>query len=152
MTVVLASGLLLLGLFGYTLRPMLLAPVSIPLTADASCDLNREPCRAMLPEGGRLTVQAGTHPIPMLKAFPVEVVVEGAQADKVEMDFTGVEMNMGLNRVALQPQGGASEFRGQATLPVCITGAMAWQATVLVSIGRREYSLPLRFESGSHPR
>lgn len=148
MMLTLASGLILLGIFAYTLRPMLMAPISIPLAPDTSCDLNREPCRAMLPEGGRLTLSTRAQPIPLLKPFSVNVMVEGPRADKVELDFAGIDMNMGLNRVTLKPDSAGHEFSGEATLPVCVTGGMAWKATVLVAIGRREYALPVLFETG----
>jgi len=36
------------------------------------------------------------------------------------------------------------------TLPVCITGAMDWQATVLIENGGERIAIPWRFSSGSH--
>jgi protein SCO1/2 len=55
-------------------------------------------------------------------------------------------MKMGYNRPLLQRQADGARFSGQASLPVCITGSMEWQATLLVDdrqgAGRR--AVPLR--------
>jgi hypothetical protein len=56
-------------------------------------------------------------------------------------------MNMGFNRPALAPAG-PGRFAGQATLPVCVTGRMTWQATVLVEAGRTRIAVPFRFDAG----
>jgi hypothetical protein len=63
------------------------------------------------------------------------------------VDFAGVSMNMGFNRPALVPAG-PGQFTGQATLPVCVTGRMTWQATVLVEAGRTRIAVPFRFDAG----
>jgi hypothetical protein len=65
----------------------------------------------------------------------------------VPVDFAGVSMNMGFNRPALA-QAGPGRFAGQAVLPVCVTGRMTWQATVLIDAGSRRIAVPFRFEAG----
>ena len=37
---------------------------------------------------------------------------------------------------------------GETTLPVCVTGRMVWQATVMLEVGRKNITVPFRFESG----
>ena len=39
-------------------------------------------------------------------------------------------------------------FAGDATLPVCITGGMVWQATVLIERGRERIAVPFLFDTG----
>jgi hypothetical protein len=56
-------------------------------------------------------------------------------------------MNMGLHHLALSEYG-SGRFAGETTLPVCVTGKMVWQATVLVAAERKNISVPFRFESG----
>jgi hypothetical protein len=65
----------------------------------------------------------------------------------VEIDFAGVDMDMGYNRPLLQ-EATDGVFKGEATLPVCVTGRMTWQATVLVEIGRTRIAVPFRFVTG----
>jgi hypothetical protein len=82
-------------------------------------------------------------------AIEVRVTTSGFAPGRVEVDFAGIEMNMGLNRPELAARGGG-RFAGQVTLPVCITGAMDWQATVLIETGGARIAIPYRFSSGSH--
>lgn len=147
-----AIGFLLIALVvvvGYKLSPLLLPKVDVSVFPDAHCDLHRQACAADLPSGGRVELLVGTRPIPMVKPFHVEVKVSGVEATLVEVDFAGIDMSMGLNRPQLQPQGGGV-FAAEATLPVCITGLMEWQATVLLEVGKQSIAIPYRFTSGTH--
>lgn len=146
-------GLLLIGLVvvvGYKLSPMLLPKSDLTVNPDPTCDLQRQACAVALPEGGRLEVSFGTRPVPLVKPFALAVRVSGMEASRVEIDFEGAEMKMGLNRPLLKAAGDG-RFIGEATLPVCVTGAMEWQATVLVEDGRRHIAVPFRFSTaGAH--
>lgn len=144
------AALLAIGIAGYWFSPLLMPSADIVATPDAGCDLHRQACGATLPDGGRLQLSIAPRPIPMVKPLEVEVKVGGIGADKVEVDFAGVAMNMGYNRPQLAPAGDG-RFAGSANLPVCITGSMAWQATVLVTAGRKKISVPFRFDSSPHP-
>jgi hypothetical protein len=91
----------------------------------------------------------GTRPIPLVKPFAVEVATRGFSPARIEVDFAGIDMNMGLNRPQLQA-GGDGRFVGEVTLPVCITGHMDWQATVLIETGSERIAVPYRFGTGEH--
>ncbi len=86
------------------------------------------------------------HPIPLVKPLQVTVTLSGIDGDRVEVDFDGSEMKMGYNRPVLENSGG--RFVGQTTLPVCITGAMKWTATVLVTAENRRIAAPFHFDVG----
>lgn len=144
------AALLAIGVAGYWFSPLLLPVADVVGTADAGCDLHRQPCGAALADGGRLELSITPRPIPMVQPLAIAVQVTGIEARKVEIDFAGIAMNMGYNRPVLAPAG-AGRFTGTASLPVCITGSMAWQATVLVEAGRQRISVPFRFESTPHP-
>lgn len=137
-----ALGMLLIAVVGYQWLPkadVLLPPV-------VNCRLDQQACGADLPGGGRLDISIEPHPIPTTQPLQVAVAVSGLKPAGVEVDFTGIGMNMGYNRPRLEAVGGG-RYAGQATLPVCITGTMAWQATVLVEAGRQIISVPFRFET-----
>jgi len=143
-------GLLLIALVvvvGYKLSPLLLPHADRVAYPDPGCDLQRQACAVELPGGGRAELQAAPLPIPMVKPFTVSVRVSGVEVTTVEVDFTGIDMNMGLNRPQLAAQG-AGRFVGEATLPVCISGQMDWQATVLLSTPAGRIALPYRFTTG----
>lgn len=134
-----------LGILGYYLAP-LLQPKSDITTPLVDCNLNSGPCRSPLPGGGQLEFVIAPQPIRPLKTLELKATISGSPARKLEVDFTGVDMKMGFNRPILN-EIGPGKFSGQASLPVCTTGKMQWQATVLVDTGRQLIALPFRFET-----
>ncbi|MBK6632821.1 MAG: hypothetical protein IPG33_18285 [Betaproteobacteria bacterium] len=136
-------AMLLAAAIGYLWLPR--ADVSLPLVED--CRLDRQACASTLPGGGRVVV--ALEPMTGATASPlrVSVSISGTQADRVEIGFQGVDMNMGLHVLPLAAVG-EGRFVGETTLPVCVTGRMIWQATVLLEVGRKDISVPFRFESG----
>jgi hypothetical protein len=147
-----AIGILLIALVvvvGYKLSPLLLPRADVVIQPDPACNLQRQACAVKLPSGGSVELAMATRPIPMVKPFEVQVTTSGFAPGRVEVDFAGIDMNMGLNRPELAA-GGDGRFVGQVTLPVCITGAMDWQATVLIETGGERIAIPYRFSSGSH--
>lgn len=145
-------GILLIALVvvvGYKLSPLLLPRADVVIQPDPACNLQRQACAVKLSSGGSVELSMGTRPIPMVKPFEVRVMASGIAPGRVEVDFAGIDMNMGLNRPELAARGDG-RFVGQVTLPVCITGAMDWQATVLIETGGERIAIPYRFSSGSH--
>lgn len=143
-------ALILIGVVGYKASPLLLPKAEITATPDPACDLHRGACRVSLPSGGSLSFSLTPRPIPVVVPIEMTVELEGASADRVAVDFAGVSMNMGFNRPGLVPVAGSEgrRFTGQATLPVCVTGRMTWQATVLVESGVQRIAVPYRFDAG----
>lgn len=123
-------------------RPNPASTVSAAL--DPKCDLHAGPCVSTIPGSGRIELSIEPRPIPLLRPLRLVVKVEGMEAGKVEIDFTGVDMNMGYNRPELKRESG-NRFTGQATLPVCITGRMEWQATVMATTDKITAAAPFRF-------
>jgi hypothetical protein len=141
---ILAIGLIVV--IGYKLSPLLLPKVDIAAVPEPGCDLHKRACAAQLPGGGRIELSIAPRPIPMVAPLQVEVKTSGLEAGKVEVDFAGIDMNMGYNRPELAAAG-PGLFRAEAMLPVCITGKMAWAATVIVETGRNRIAAPFRFNS-----
>lgn len=129
---------------GYLWLPR--ADVPLPLVAD--CRLDRQICSAALPDGGRLEVSLEPRPVSTITPIRVSVSIAGLPAGRVEVEFQGVDMNMGLHRLPLV-SAGSGRFSGETTLPVCVTGQMVWQATILIEADRKNISVPFRFESGA---
>lgn len=139
-------ALILVGAAAYRFSPLLMPKADVTVEPALGCDLHRAPCEAILPQGGRLTFSLAPRPVAVMVPLAVEVMLEGVNADRVAVDFAGVSMNMGLNRQNLSGRDG--RFSGQATLPVCVTGRMAWQATLLVETGSMRIAVPFRFDAG----
>ncbi|MDR2239030.1 MAG: hypothetical protein LBE33_01135 [Zoogloeaceae bacterium] len=140
--------LALVVVIGYKLSPLLLPKADVVVQPDAACDLQRGPCRAVLPEGGSVELAMGSLPIPLVKPFEVRVRTENLSPARVDVDFAGTSMNMGYNRPRLVERGDGL-YAAEVTLPVCITGSMEWQATVLIEAGRQRIAIPYRFTTGS---
>jgi len=140
-------GLILVGVVGYKLSPLLLPQADMTLQPAPGCNLHEKACAATLPEGGTVRLAVTPRPIPVTTPLEIVVELDGLPADRVSVDFAGVSMAMGFNRPVLVAAG-AQRFVGQATLPVCVSGRMEWQATVLIESGRRRIAIPYRFESG----
>ncbi len=140
-------ALILIGVVGYKLSPLLMPKADLSLLPEAGCDLEKSSCSAALPDGGRIRLSLSPRPIPVSAPLDMTVELAGLEADKVEVDFAGVSMNMGFNRPVLAAAG-PGRFAGRTTLPVCVTGRMEWQATVLIEGGHRRIAVPFRFAAG----
>ncbi|MBI4984878.1 MAG: hypothetical protein HZC24_05920 [Rhodocyclales bacterium] len=131
---------------GYFYSPLLLPKSDVTASPDPGCDLQRQACAAMLPGGGRVELSITPRPIPTLQTLVVEVRVSGVAAKQVAVDFAGIGMDMGYYRpqlAALEP----GRYAANATLPVCVTGPMPWQSTVLLETDRQHVAIPFRFDS-----
>lgn len=129
-------------------KSMLFAPpkfTALPL--DETCNLSGGVCTVRLPDGGRLEFALGPQPVPLLKPLNLELRVEGSKARALEVDFSGVNLAMAFTRAHLS-RNDSGAFGGEATLPLCSTGRMAWNATVLLEDGKRKIYAPFRFETG----
>lgn len=168
--------LILLGAVGYKLTPLIHPRADVVLPVDVVCW--KKPTSANLSDLSNLSAATGAaasssahrcsmavpqlgeaarislelpDPVPLAKAFPITVHLANITAKRVRVDFAGVSMNMGLNRNELTAQGDADlgRYQGQITLPVCITGAMDWQATVLVDTEHERVAAPWQLTTRS---
>ncbi|MCG7899441.1 MAG: hypothetical protein JAY99_03825 [Candidatus Thiodiazotropha lotti] len=128
----------------YKAQPILFPEVTRSGELDPDCDLRAGPCVSQLNDAVRVSFAIEPREIPLVKPLHLQVSLEGIQADQVQVDFTGVDMNMGFNRVTLN-DAGAGEFKGDGMLPVCVWDAMEWEAKVLISTGQGLISMPYRF-------
>ena len=147
--VAIALALASVVVVGYKLAPRLL-PRSAPTpVTPVACDLNASPCAAELPHGGRVELAITPRPIPLVRPLTVSARVTGIEAERVDIEFSGVDMDMGDNRATLVAEGagGTSDhtYRASAMLPVCVSGRMDWRATLRVRSGGRESALAFVF-------
>lgn len=139
-------ALAIVAVLGYTYSPLLLPKADLTIEPGAGCDLHKQACHADVPGGGRIVLSITPRPIRVVMPLQVSVSLSGVEANKVEIDFAGVAMNMGYNRKTLDARGDGN-FSGDAMLPVCITGSMLWQATLLVETRQQRIAVPFQFEA-----
>jgi hypothetical protein len=144
-------ALAILGVLGYKLAPLFnpKTDVALPLSR---CNLSQQTCAATLPDGGQLEFSIEPRPIPALKPLKLQVTLHGSEARKVEVDFAGTDMKMGYNRPALVSETPeivqnrlSARFVGQTVLPICISGTMDYDATLLLETGKEWVAVPFRF-------
>lgn len=122
-----------------------------PAAAGASvpCDLNVGACSVSLSGGRHGTLDVQPRPVAVMQALQV-TWQEDATPDSpqvVHLQFEGVEMEMGFNRVQLA-RTAPGRYAGSAMLPVCTTGTMRWRARIDRGAGRPvatiEFDAPVR--------
>lgn len=109
--------------------PSLFREPHFDAAAPAGCDLNLHPCRAVF-DGDRL-IRLSLQPRTPRVAQPLHLRIDtaGFAADTVEVEFSGVDMNMG--RISIEiPRNGEGSFAGEAALPACVRQRMSWHALV----------------------
>lgn len=132
---------------GYLFAPNLIprSDVNLPLSA---CDPGRAPCKVALPSGGEIELRFTPQPVPLVKPFQVELRAKDLQIRQVDVDFNAIGMDMGYNRPRLKPDGHGL-YAATTSLPVCVTGAMEWQATVMIETLTTRIAVPFRFSTHS---
>lgn len=136
----------IVGFAIYEAQPLLNPKPALSIPLDPGCDLRSGPCRALVPGGGELSFEILPRTIPVLAPLSLRVVAEGLESHGVEVDFAGVDMNMGFNRVPLKAVGGGL-YEGEGLLPICVRNRMAWEAMVLVQTPSGLIAAPFRFET-----
>ena len=92
-------ALALLIVLAHRLAPSLqLASETLPVS---QCNLQQETCIASLPGGTSVSLTISPHPMPVLQPLQVEGVI-GGSPQRVALELTGVDMDMGQNRIELQ--------------------------------------------------
>lgn len=147
LTLAMIIALIALAVLGRQFSPLLLPKADVAGVAEPGCDLQKRACAATWPQGGRLEFAITPRPIPLLQALRVEVTVSGVKPATVEVDFAGESMNMGYNRFELAAVG-PGRYAGETSLPVCVSGSMAWVATVIVEGDAKRIAVPFRFDAG----
>ncbi|MCU7931533.1 MAG: hypothetical protein KZQ90_12095 [Candidatus Thiodiazotropha sp. (ex Codakia rugifera)] len=128
----------------YKAWPMLFPTINIKAAVDPACDLRAGPCVTQLEDGSLVSFSIEPRELPVVKPLQLQVSLQGLEADQIEVDFSGVDMNMGFNRIKLK-NGSAGEFTGSGMLPVCVWDAMEWEAQVLIDTQQGLVSVPYRF-------
>jgi hypothetical protein len=130
------------------LRPLLQTPVDLLARGPADCDLRQQGCTAEFADGGRLRLGITPAGIPLVQPLDIEVRLIGIEAPtRVEVDFSGLDMDMGYNRFPLDAAGETGLYRGGAMLPVCVRNRMLWEARVILFAPEQIRAAAFRFET-----
>lgn len=142
--VVLLAGIL--AFLVYRAWPLLYPEEVTRAPLNPACDLRSASCSVVFEDGSRVTLSIEPRPIPLVKPLDLTVTLEGMNPEGVEIDFAGLNMNMGYNRVRLQAAG-EGRYSGPGMLPVCVRDHMAWEAKVLLATPAGFWVAPFRFDT-----
>jgi hypothetical protein len=134
----------------YKAWPLLYPEVVATAPLDPACDLHAGPCTARFPGGLEVRFDIEPRTIPPLAPLRIAADLTGIDAHKVEVDFSGTDMNMGYNRSALK-ETEAGRYEGQGMLPACVRSRMGWEAKVMLHTAGGILVAPFRFEAISRP-
>lgn len=113
----------------------------LPGRLEDGCSLHERRCSTPVPGGGRVMLGIEPRPLAYGQTWKLTVSLEETAADKVEVDFTGLNAPTSYNRVALAAAKDAG-FEGEAAFPWCGFEPMEWQATLLLGSGEKRRSVP----------
>ncbi len=145
----LSVGLLFLALIAvviYKFQPLLHPELAAMAPVDPNCDLRAGPCVGRLPDGTEISFSIEPRTIPLVETLQLKARVKGVPAHGVEVDFIGLNMDMGFNRSKLKIDGDGS-FSGSGVLPVCVMTVMEWEARVMVRTDQGVIAAPFRFST-----
>lgn len=143
-TIIAVLIFIILIIVGYKYKASIEPDIAAIAALDKSCDLRKGSCRSELPQGGKLTFSINPNNIPVLKPLVLNVTIEGVSVSKVEVDFVGVDMDMGYNRSTMDKIDNR-HFTGTAVIPVCVRSRMDWKASVLLSTDHGLIMAPFTF-------
>lgn len=111
---------------------------------DEACDLRAGACLSTLGSGATISFSLAPDTIPILEPLLLEVKLTALHATQVEIEFSGIDINMGHYRVELTKVSD-SHFTGSGMLSFCTYDTMQWQAMVLVYTDEGIVSAPYHF-------
>ncbi len=142
------------GVAAYKAWPLLFPQIAERAAQNPTCDVASDACVVGFIDGGRVRLDIRPRGIPVVQ--PLQIQVELADLptpERAELDFAGVDMDMGYNRVALEPVADrVGLYQGRGMLPICVRDRMAWEARVLLYGPDGIRSAPFRFETAGQPR
>jgi hypothetical protein len=147
-----AVGLLAAGVIGvavYKAWPVLFPDISERAPLNPDCDLRTQDCVVQFPDGGTLRLAIRPRGIPTAQPLDISVRLQDLpRPERVELDFAGLDMDMGFNRVPLSPvPAEPGRYRGRGMLPVCVRSRMTWEARVLMHLPSGILAAPFRFDT-----
>lgn len=115
-----------------------------------TCNLHQETCTSEL-EGRSVSLKISPHPIPIARPLGIEVSLDNIEAEKVELDISGMNMYMGYNRVPLTATKQPGHYIATSMLAFCTNKKMEWQITLMIhQKDGSQIQIPYRLDTMSY--
>ena len=136
------------GVAVYKVWPMLYPHTGERAALNTACDLRTSACSVRFASGGQVVLDIRPRGIPVAQQLDIDVQLHEIPTPlRVELDLSGLDMDMGYNRIALTSTGTQGGFAGVGMLPVCVRDHMSWEARVLIYLPDGIIAAPFRFET-----
>ncbi len=143
-TIIAVLSFIILLVVGYKIKDSFSPAITATATLDKSCDLRQGECLSKLPNGGQVSLSIMPNHLPILHPLELKVTISGIKVSAIEVDFVGIDMDMGYNRSKLNKID-EQHFKGKAVIPVCVRSKMEWEARVLLQTDKGLTMAPFRF-------
>ena len=143
-TIIAVLSFIILLVVVYKIKGSLSPALTATAILDESCDLRQGKCLSKLPNGGQVSLSITPSHIPVLQPLELEVTINGIKVSVINVDFVGVDMDMGYNRSKLSKID-EQHFKGKAVIPACVHSKMEWEARVLLQTDKGLTMAPFRF-------
>jgi zona occludens toxin (predicted ATPase) len=137
---------IVLLLVGYRLKDSISSSPSAIAPVNPSCDLHQGKCTTLLANGASVSLLLTPQTIRVLHPLSLNVVTDAINVSTINVDFRGIDMDMGYNRLTLSQEKKGS-FVGETILPACIQAEMKWEARVLLNTKKGVIMVPFQFST-----
>ena len=117
---------------------------NIKLVEEYPCDLQSSECEFSY-KNKKSLIKILDPPILVNKTHIVQVDIKAERDEEIWIDFKGIELDMGYNRVRLRRSG--EFFEGKVYLPSCTLKVMTWKAMLIIKTGDKMQGHVYKFKT-----
>jgi len=116
----------------------------IEIVREHDCDLQQTSCFFSY-EGKQREIKILERPVLVNTKHTIQLTIPDTEVEEVWIDFKGVEIDMGYNRLKLKSKG--TIFEGKLYLPSCTLEVMTWKAMVILKNGDKMLGHVYKFKT-----
>lgn len=134
--------IVLLGAAGAYLQKLLTQDSSdiVTILTNQNCDLNQQVCRTVM--GKKNIAFDLSKPVKYLQKFDMKFTEKNFTGiEKIIVDFSMRDMQMGINRFELNKTTIPGVWQGTGILPVCVSGRKDWVASIYLQMDSANYKV-----------
>ncbi|HIG89161.1 MAG TPA: hypothetical protein EYQ04_04240 [Candidatus Thioglobus sp.] len=122
---------ILLIVFGYWYQSFLQDRIQRVINV-TDCQINKTSCRVKIDDVAFLTLSILPIGIPQTQALDIDVELEGFDANRISVNFEGIEIDHNLLPYSLDKQD-PYHFSGKGFLSICSLRKMHWLANIIIN-------------------
>ena len=113
------------------------------------CQISESSCEVFLDESKSLTIDISPKGMVPTKIMEIDVRLKGIDADKVIIDFEGIEIDHNLPSYNFD-EVEDNHFNTKGFISLCTVRSMHWWANLVIFSGNESWKVSFPFETYSH--